>query len=250
MQAYELAEKFWKAEPCRLGLRDRVAVEGSTVRYLLWGSEIARWDRSANVLEVDDCGWQTWLTKDRLNSILGDIGWSIYSHRSRWFIHCRLTDRNYLWEGHHRICIGSGAIEPAKLKNSRLDISCNLKDYYRRALEAAEAKRRRLVARTLDGTAYIFVGELCRHKPSVLVVKTRSPEFDAWKGRLHRSTLCSAFARSDASKILKELDRRLWRVEGRKVERVLSELRSMGFKAEDIPGELASSLAVARLLEF
>jgi len=250
MKACELAEKFWKAVPSRLGSRDRVAVEGSTVRYLVWGNEIARWDRGANVLEVDDCGWQTWLTKDRLNNILGDIGWSIYSHRGRWFIHHRLTDRSYLWEGHHKIYISSGAIEPAKLKNERLDISRSLKDYHRRALEAVYAKRRRLIVRTLDGTAYIFVEELHRRKPSVLVVKTRSPEFDAWEGWLHRSTLCSAFARSDASKILKELDRKLWRVESRKAERVLSELRGMGFKAEDIPEELASSLAVAKLLEF
>ena len=67
---------------------------------------------------------------------------------------------------------------------------------------------------------------------------------------LHLSTICSAFLRSDVSKIMKELDKRLWRIEDRKAERVLSELRSMSFKPEDIPEQLVPSLAVAKLLEF
>jgi len=250
MKAYELAERFWKAKPCRLGSRDMVAVEGSTVRYLVWGNEVARWDRDADVLEVDDCGWQTWLTRDRLNNILGDIDWEIYNQRGRWFIHHRLTDRSYVWEGYHRIHISSGAIQPAKLKTERRDISNSLKDYYRRALAAINAKRRRLIIRTLDGALYVFVGKPYRRRISTLVVKTHSPEFDAWEGRLHLSTICSAFIRSDASKILKELEERLWRIEDRKAERVLSELRSMSFKPEDIPEQLVPSLAVAKLLEF
>jgi len=250
MKAYELAEMFWKAKPCRLGSRDRVATEGSAVKYLVWGNEVAKWDRDADVLEVDDCGWQTWLTRDRLNNILGDIGWSIYSHRSRWFIHHRLTDRSYYWEGHHKIHISSGAIEPAKPKVERRDISNSLKGYYRKALEAINAKRRRLIIRTLDGTAYIFVSEPYGRRLSTLVVKTRSPEFDAWEGRFHFSTVCSAFLRSDASKILKELDKRLWRIEDRKAEHILSELKHMGFSAKDIPEELVPSLAIAQLMEF
>jgi hypothetical protein len=250
MKAYELAEMFWKAKPCRLGSRDMVVVDGSTVRYLVWGNEVAKWDRDADMLEVDDCGWQTWLTRDRLNNILGDIGWGIYSHRRRWFIHHRLTDRSYVWEGHHRIHISSGAIQPAKLKTERRDISNSLKDYYRRALAAINAKRRRLIVRTLNGTAYIFVHEPYGRRISTLVVETHSPEFDAWEGRLHLSTICSAFIRSDASKILKELNKRLWRIEDRKAGRVLSELGSMNFKPEDIPEQLVSSLAVAKLLEL
>jgi len=250
MKAYEVAERFWKAKPCRLGSRDRVVVEGSTVRYLVWGNEVAKWDRDADVLEVDDCGWQTWLTRDRLNNILGDIDWEIYSDRGRWFIHHRLTHRSYVWEGYHRIHISSGAIQPAKLKTERRDISNSLKDYYRRARAAINAKRRRLIIRTLDGTLYVFVDKPYRRRISTLVVKTHSPEFDAWEGRLHLSTICSAFIRSDASKILKELDKRLWRIEDRKAERVLSELRSMNFKPEDIPEQLVPSLAVAKLLEF
>jgi len=249
MKAYELAERFWKAKPCHLGSRDRVVVEGSTVRYLVWGNEVAKWDRDADMLEVDDCGWQTWLTMDRLGNILGDIGWGIYSQRRRWFIHHSLTDKSYYWEGHHRIHISSGAIQPAKLKTERRDISNSLKDYYRRALAAIRVKRRRLIIRTLNGTAYIFVHEPYGRRISTLVVETHSPEFDAWEGRLHLSKICSAFIRSDASKILKELDKQLWRIEDRKAERVLSELRSMSFRAEDIPEQLVPSLAVAKLLE-
>jgi hypothetical protein len=250
MKACELAEWFWKAKPCRLGSRDMVVVEKSTVRYLVWGHEVARWDRDADMLEVDDCGWQTWLTRDRLNNILGDIDWGIYSQRGRWFIHHRLTDRSYYWERRHRIHISSGAIQPAKLKTERRDISNSLKYYYRSALAAINAKRRRLIIRTLDGTAYIFVDKPYGRRISTLLVKTHSPEFDAWEGRLHLSTICSAFIRSDASKILKELDKRLWRIEDRKAERVLSELRSMNFKPEDILEQLVPSLAVAKLLEF
>jgi hypothetical protein len=249
MKACELAEWFWKAKPCRLGSRDMVVVEKSTVRYLVWGNEVAKWDRDAEVLEVDDCGWQTWLTRDRLNNILGDIDWGIYSDRSRWFIHHRLTDRSYVWEGRHKIYIGAGVIEPAKLKVERRDISESLKDHYRRALEAINAKRRRLTVRTLGGTIYIFVGEPCRRKVVTLVIETHSPEFEAWEGSLHPSTVYSAFLRSDASKILKELDRRLWKVEGERAEHILSELRRIGFRTYDIPEELASSLAIAKLLE-
>jgi hypothetical protein len=250
MKACEVAERFWKAEPCRLGSRDKVVVEGSAVRYVLWGSEIARWDRDADTLEVDDCGWQTWLTRDRLNNILGEIGWNIYSCRCQWYIHHRLTDKSYFWLGRHRICISSSVIEPAKLKVERRDISERLKAYHRRAFEAIGARRRRLAVRTLDGTAYIFVGESHRRMVQTLVVKAHSPEFDAWSGRVHLSTVCSAFLKSDASKILGQLDRRLWRIGGEKAEHVLSELRHMGFKAGDIPEELVPSLALAQLLKF
>lgn len=177
MKACEVAEMFWKAKPCRMGSRDMVVVDGSTVRYLVWGKEVARWNRDADMLEVGDCGWQTWLTKDRLNNVLGGIGWGIYSHRRRWFIHHRLTDRSYVWEGRHRIHVSSGAIQPAKLKTERRGVSNSLKDYYRRARAAVNAKRRRLIVRTLDGTAYIFVDEPYVRRISTLVVKTHSPEF-------------------------------------------------------------------------
>lgn len=253
MSACEVAERFWRAEPCRLRERDRVVVEGSAVSYLLWGHEIARWDRDAGVLYVDDCGWRTWLTKDRLNNILGEVGWGIYGDGGRWFIHHSRTDKSCYWEGQHRIFLQTGAIAPARLRVRRPDISERLKAYYEKARKAAEAKRRTLVARTLDGTAYIFVDELYGRRVQTLVVKTRSPMFEAWSGRLSNSTVYSAFARNNPSIILAQLNNGLEKVEGdsrkTKLEYVLATLREMGLKPEALPEDLASSLALAQLIE-
>ena len=103
-----LAEEFWMAKPrykgyrsmygYREGPRDRVVVEGDVVRYLLWGNEIANWNRRKGTLMVDDCGWQTQLTMDRLNAILQRLGFSIYSERRTLYIHDWRRNEVYLWE--------------------------------------------------------------------------------------------------------------------------------------------------------
>ena len=253
MRAYEVAERFWRAEPCRLEERDRVAVEGTAVSYILWGSRIAKWDRGAGVLYIDDCGWRTWLTKDRLNNVLGEVEWEIYGDRGRWFIHCSRTGKSYYWEGRHRIFLQTGEIVPARLRVRRPDISEKLKAYYGKAREFIETKSRTLVARTLDGTAYIFVDKPYRRRVQTLVVKTHSPEFEAWTGRLSNSTVYSAFARGDPTAILALLNNRLEKVEGDnhlpRVKRVLAVLQGMDFKPNALPKELAPSLAIAQLIE-
>jgi hypothetical protein len=249
MKAYDVAGRFWDAKPCRLGARDRVVVEESAVSYMLWGHEIAKWDRKANVLDVSDCGWQTWLTQDRLNNVLREVGLGIYSDRGRWYVHYSSADKSYHWEGKHRVYIGSGRIEPAKPRVRHTQISERLKVYYKRAQEAIEAKHRTLTLRTLDGTVYVFVGEVFGRRTGTLVVKTHSPEFEAWEGRLNNSTVYSAFSRSDACRLLKELNEKLSRIDDEKAERVLSSLKLMHFKVEDLPKDLASSLAVAMVVE-
>jgi hypothetical protein len=248
MKACDVAGRFWDAKPCRLGVRDRVVVEGPAVSYVLWGHEIAKWEREANVLDVSDCGWQTWLTKDRLNNVIGEVGLGIYSERGRWYIHYSSTDKSYYWEGKHRVYIGAGRIEPANPRVMHHEISERLKAYYEKARRAIEAKRRTLVARTLDGTVHVFVDEAFGRRTRTLVVKTHSPEFEAWEGRLNNSTVYSAFIRSDACRLLKELGK-LSRIDDEKAEYVLSSLKLMRFKVEDLPKDLASSLAVAMVVE-
>jgi len=254
MRAYEVADKFWQSEPCRLGRvglrwRDVVIVEESSVSYLLWGHEIARWDKGEGTLVVSDCGWQTWLTKDRLNNILSDLRFSIYGDRGKWFIWDRLADKSFYWEGHHTIYLEKRVLEPARLRVRHQEVSERLRAYYRRAREAVEAKHGMYVARTLDGTAYIFVDGWYGRRVDTLVVKTHSPEFEAYHGCLRRSAVYALFLRHSLDKVLGRIGKELERVEGDKAEFVLSKLQEMGFKPSDLPGDLSSALALAKLVE-
>lgn len=250
MRASDVAEMFWQAKPCKLGERDRVVVEGSAVSYLLWGHEIARWLVDEGLLIVCDCGWQTWLTEDRLNNILTRVNYHVYSDRGQWFILDRVAQKSYYWKKCHRIHVGERRIEPAVLRVKHPEISERLKAYYERARGAIESKNRTLIVRTLGGTAYVFADHPYGLKVYVLVVKTHSPEFEAWHGRISRSAIYAAFLRSEHSKILGELDKELEKIDDpNKADRVLSTLRDMGFSPQSLPEDLASSLALAKMLE-
>jgi hypothetical protein len=249
MRASDVVERFWRAKPCRLGLRDRVSVEGHIVSYLLWGHEIARWNGETSILEVDDCGWRTWLTKDRLNKILWKISKLIYSTRRRWCIHDFKKGESYIWEGRHIIHLQTGTIEPARPRITRPKISRGLRDYYERAFNKLEAKRRMFIVPTLDGTAYIFVEEP-RRQMRTLVVKTYSPEFDVWDGELKPSTILSTFAENVPERILRTVGKNLRKVdEVCKLEHLIEGLTEMGFALEELPEGLVSTLATAKILE-
>ena len=154
---------------------------------------------------------------------------------------------SYYWEGKHKIYIGTGRIKPANPRVWRPEISEKLIRYYEKAREAIEAKRRTLITRTLDGTVYAFVGNNYGRRRWVVVIKTHSPEFEVWEGWCSITTVYSAFMRSDACAFLTQKPRKQFK-DG-KAEDVLSTLRAMGFKADDLPKGLASSLAVAKLLD-
>jgi len=251
LRAYEVADRFWDAKPCRHGGgRDVVAVEGTFVLYRLWGHDIARWDKPADTLDVDDCGYQSWLTKDRLNNILCQADLNVYSARNQWYLHSRRVDESYFWEGTHSINLKTGEVKPAKPRLRNPKISEGLKKFHEKAQRIMESKRRILVTPTLDGTVYVAVGDVYgRHRTRTLAVKVHSPEFEAWEGWLEAPTIYSAFVRADAGRLLGKLDGRLNKIEHDKAKHILSSLRLMDLEIENLPKELASTLAVARLLE-
>jgi hypothetical protein len=249
MRSSDVVERFWRAKPCRLGSRDAVVVEGSTVRYFVWGNQVARWDRDADVLEVDDCGWQTYLTKDRLNKILYRINFEIYSLRGRWYIHNAEKGESYVWKGRHTIHLQTGLIEPAQSRFTHPKISKRLKNYYERALNILDARRRMLITPTLDGVAYIFVEEPREHTQTILV-KMHSPEFDVWEGQLKHSTILSAFTRNSPERILRIIGKNFRKVgDDCKLEYLIKGLTQMGFTPEALPKDLVSALATAKILE-
>lgn len=68
----------------RGGIRDRVIVEGNTAKYLLWGNCIAEWD--GKILKLDNCGWETALTVDRMQYIYYGCFKSLHSEdNSSWW---------------------------------------------------------------------------------------------------------------------------------------------------------------------
>lgn len=247
MHAYELAERFWRSCPCRLGERDRVVVDGQVVSYLLWGHEIARWDRATDVLEVDDCGWRTWLTKNRLNNILIEVGFEVYSDDGRWFICNKSSHESYFWEGNHRIYIKQRRVEPARLRIRRPRISERLRAYYNKAKELVEKSRGMLTVRLLDGTAYVFVDRPYNRRVKTLLIKVSAPKFEVYYGHLCRPTVYSLFLRRTIGKVMN--GNALEAVEEDKAEFVRSMLQEMEFDAKLLPGELTSALALAKLVE-
>ncbi|MEM2189467.1 MAG: hypothetical protein QXG35_09090, partial [Nitrososphaerota archaeon] len=74
-----LVEHFWEARPAKRLPRDRVIVEGGFVKYILWRSAIAVWNRLSNTLTISDCGWRTQLTMGRLNGIISRLDYRISS---------------------------------------------------------------------------------------------------------------------------------------------------------------------------
>ena len=123
-----LADSFWKARERRHGrrggdYRDEVVVEGDVVRYLLWGNEIANWNRAKGTLMVDDCGWQTKLTMDRLNAILWMLDFHVYSERRNLYIHDRKRDADYVWEGSHMIDLRTRRITPSTSRRFNVKVS-------------------------------------------------------------------------------------------------------------------------------
>jgi hypothetical protein len=244
VRVVDVVERFWCARPCRLGGRDRVVVDERGVSYLLWGHEIAVWDRLKKLLIVRDCGWQTWLTKDRLNKILCRLEWEVYSDRNQWYIHDRTMDASYCWEGEHTISLDTRQIKPAKRRIGNPKIASRLKMLYRRGAANLEAKLV-LATQTLDGTsAYIFADWR-----DILVVKVNHEDFEAWKGKLTPTTLYLAYARQDPTTILKKLNRLIKIEAERKGQYTIEKLKELGFNTRRLPENLATQLALVRLLE-
>lgn len=250
-----LAEEFWNSKPCkkgygrywRNGVRDQVVVEGDVARYLLWGSEIANWNRKNNILIVNDCGWETKLTFDRLNSVLRPVGMYVYSERGKLYIHDTRREADYVWEGSHKINLETRQITPCTPRKFNEKASRALAKYYEKARNLVE-NRKFLVTVTLDGAVYAFVNSWYKRiERQVLALCTFADKFEAYKGMVSTSKVYSAFTRNNATILVSHLVKHGYRID--KAESVLSELRDFGVDFDVLPENVVSKLALAKLLE-
>ena len=74
-----VVKRFWEGRPAKGGgwchyhgdhYRDVVEVDGDIVRYLFHGHEIATYYKNTKILKLDNCGYATSTTRDRLNAIM------------------------------------------------------------------------------------------------------------------------------------------------------------------------------------
>jgi len=92
---FELSDMiaFWKSPRIikKSGKNDRLEKNRGGVTYYLFDHEIAHYDPDKKTVLLQDAGWRTHTTKDRLNKLLGRIGmitqqqhqW-LYIHGNRW----------------------------------------------------------------------------------------------------------------------------------------------------------------------
>lgn len=242
-----LSEEFWEGKPRRKAPRDRVAVEGDVVKYLLWGNEIANWNKKTGVLIVDDRGWQTNLTMNRLNSILWRVGFSVYSERGTLYLKRRDGDGDYIWEGSHMINLETRQVTPCTVKEFNEKLSESLKKYYEKAKRLVE-KKKFLVTATLDGIVYVFVNNWYgRIERQVLGLSVLDDGFKAYKCMVSTSKVYSAFTKNNPAILMSHLVKHGYQIE--RAESVLSELEEFGIDLDVLPERVVSELAIAKLVE-
>jgi len=252
LRSFEVASRFWDAKHCKngyvgRGVRDRVVVEGDVVKYILWGSEIANWNRGNSTLIVDDCGWQTWLTMDRLNNILSQIKMNVYSDRNRLYLRDWEKTEPYIWEGTHTIRLDTRKIVPCNPRVFNQKISNAVKSFHEKGREILE-KKNVIATATLDGVIIAFVDKYySRIMRPALAFKVHSDGFDAYKGMVAMSTIYSAYIKNDATLLLRKLVKEGSEI--RKAETILSEVEDFGIRMEDLPEVVVSSLSLAKLME-
>jgi len=211
------------------------------------GNEIANWNRAKNVLLVDDCGWQTQLAMDRLNSIMRRIDFNVFSERGTLYLRDWKRDETYFWEGSHVIDLESRRVVPCTPRKFNEKISNSLKRYYDKARKIVE-KRRFLVTVTLDGAVYVFVDRWSRGiSRKVLALQVFEDGFKAYKGFVAASKIYSAFVKSNAAIVMKELTKEGCEIEG--AENLLQELKEYDVDLNTLREHVVSKLALAKLLE-
>ena len=231
----------------RDGPRDQVAVEGNVVRYLLWGNEIANWNRKKGTLIVDDCGWQTYLTMDRLNSILRRLGFNVFSERGTLYLHDWKRDETYFWEGSHVIDLESRRVVPCTPRKFNEKISNSLKRYYKKAKRIVEEKKF-LSMVTLDGFVFVFVkGWPYGLSENVLGLQIYDGSFKAYEGSVAVSKIYSAFMKRNAWIIMRQLVKEGYKID--RAEDLLRKLKEFNADLNILPECIVSKLALAKLLE-
>lgn len=91
--SFDAAEKFMQATAFRKANTEVVVLPNVTI-LKLHGNEIAyRYNDPSNTLSITNCGWETNVTKDRLNA-LPNV--SINQSKGKWYLNSELWDGNLI----------------------------------------------------------------------------------------------------------------------------------------------------------
>jgi len=248
-----LAEAFWMTKPCWKGCRkseprDKVVVECGEVRYFLWGSQIATWNQKENILWVDVCHWKTPLTFKRLNSILSKLQISIRSIRGVTCLVDSTTGVEYVWEGVHRIYLGTHVVHPGILRKTNPKVSQALQKYYATAVELM-SKHRHLVAQTLTDEVVCLIPKLYsdgQFQLSMLGLYVNGDDFRGYVGKVACSKVYSAFMKNTTQALADHLTLKGEELCGQEILSALSEFR---VETAWLPSKVVRQLALLKLVE-
>ncbi len=247
-----LDRDFWESNPCWKGCRksnprDKVVVEDDEVRYLLWGNQVATWNKKNNTLMVDDCGWKTWLTFNRLNAILSELHLFINSIRGTSYIWSSKLGGEFVWEGTHTIQLDPLKITPCTPRKTNKKVSLALRNYYATASELIE-HRKQLVIQTLDGFVCLFPRRYYCRGFSMLVLGLYASDGNvrACMGKIASSKVYSAFMKNDATLLTDDL---LQNGDVLNDREMLSELNDFKVDSACLPQTILQQLALIKLME-
>ena len=252
-----LAKEFWMAKPCWKGCkkcepRDKVVVvDGeSVVRYFLWNSQIATWNKTGGTLWVDDCHWKTLLTFRRLNSILAKFGLFIHSERGVSYLVNSKVKTEYVWEGAHLIHLESLEVQRGVLRKTNLKASQSLQKYYAAAVEAVE-KRRQLTVQTLSDEVVCLIPSLEGMRRFHMPLLGLYANGDTLKGYVNDEVACSkvysAFMKNNTAGSL--ADYLATKGEELTSQEILTTLQTFNVKTTSLPPKILQQLAFLKLVE-
>ena len=248
-----LAEAFWMTKPCWKGCRkneprDKVVVECAEVRYFLWGSQIATWNKKEHTLWVDDCHWKTPLTFKRLNSILSKLQIFIRSIHGVTYLVDSTTGVEYVWAGAHRIHLESHVVYPGVLRKTNLKVSQALRKYYATAAERM-SKHRHLVAQTLTDEVVCLIPKLYsdgQFQLSIIGLYVNGDDFRGYVGKVACSKVYSAFMKNTTQSLADHLTLKGEALCGQEILSALSEFR---VETAHLPQKIVQQLALLKLVE-
>ncbi|MCL1970577.1 MAG: hypothetical protein FWF66_03875 [Candidatus Bathyarchaeota archaeon] len=248
-----LADAFWLAKSCWKGSRkceprDKVVVDGEEVKYFLWGSQIATWNKTCKTLRVDDCGWKTPLTFKRLNVILSKFWLSIHSVRGANYLVNAPFGKEYFWEGQHLICLETFEVQPGVLRKTNPKGSLSLRRYYALASEIV-GKRGLLTTKTLTDEVVCLIPKRYgreRFCLSLFGLYVNGDSFRGFVGEVACSKVYSAFVKNTAESLADHLAQKGEELCGREI---LSALQEFRVESIYLPVEVLRQLAFLKLVE-
>jgi len=252
-----LAKEFWMAKSCWKGYkkcepRDKVVVvEGeSVVRYFLWGSQIASWNKVEGTLFVDDCHWKTPLTFRRLNSILAKFGLFIHSERGVSYLVNSNVHKEYVWEGAHLIHLESLDVQRGVLRKTNPKASQSLQKYYASAVEVV-AKCRQLTVQTLSDEVVCLIPNLEGARRFHMPLLGLYVNDDILKGYVNDEVACSkvysAFMKNNVAVSL--ADYLATKGEELTGQEILTTLQTFNVKTTSLHPKILQQLAFLKLVE-